>query len=124
MMYHEKFYNLYENDIKLRRLIKNRVFTYNNGDTWVKFKITNFKIDDHSNVNINIKICGKIKKYTWTSNIYPLDSKYGFNSSISRNTMVRNDYARPELQKFFKLFGIESYWIKVGKLNIVNETKF
>lgn len=124
MMYHEKFYNLYENDIKLRRLIKNRVFTYNNGDTWVKFKITNLKIDDHSNVNINIKICGKIKKYTWTSNIYPLDSKYGFNSSISRNTMLRNDYARPELQKFFKLFGIESYWIKVGKLNIVNETKF
>ena len=113
----EQFFKIYENDIKVRRAIKNRVFSSKKGKTDIKFQITSLSLKNHGELHINVKVSGILQMY-W-GDAYSVDSKYRFSSSINRNRKLRRDCIDNTLKSYFKLWGIDSYWVECKKVKVL-----
>lgn len=117
MLSSEQFFKIYENDIKVRRSIKNRIFVCKKGNTDIKFQITSVKIQNQGEVHVNVKVSGMLQMYWGDS--YSVDSKYRFRSTINRNSKLRRDYINNALCSYFKLWGVEGYWIECKKIKVL-----
>ena len=113
----EQFFKIYENDIKVRRAIKNRVFYSKKNKTNIKFQITSISLKNHSELHINVKVSGTLQMY-W-GDAYSVDSKYRFTSSVARNRKLRRDCIENTLKSYFKLWGVEGYWIECKKVKVL-----
>ena len=113
----EQFFKIYENDIKVRRAIKNRVFSCKKNKSDIKFKITSLSLKNHGELHINVKVSGMLQTH-W-GDAYSVDSKYRFRSSTYRNEKLRRDYIIHQLKSYFKLWGIDSYWVECKKVKVL-----
>ena len=113
----EQFFKIYENDIKVRRAIKKRVFSSKKNNTDIKFQITSLSLKNQSELHINVKVSGRLQMY-W-GDAYSVDSKYRFRSSIYRNEKLRRDHITHQLKSYFKLWGVEGYWIECKKVKVL-----
>jgi len=125
------FLKLYREDKKIRDLIKRSVFTtkilnniitYDNHD--LQFKITHIK-ECHTwsqSVVVNIKVCGRLRSWSWNSDEYRTSNitiKRSFRSSVERNRRIRM-YAEKKVSNYLMLFGVRRYNVEIGKVAIVD----
>ena len=124
----EDFLKAYQEDKKVRDLIKRRTFKsksiyghdFDNHD--LKFKITHVKQSNkyYCDVLVNIKVCGRIK--TWyfgldENGMCDITKKKSFISVKNRNSNIRK-YVKKEIEKYLLLFGVKSYYIEIGKVTV------
>lgn len=117
MLNSEQFFKIYENDIKVRRSIKKRVFTYKKESTDIKFQITSVKFQNRGELHVNVKVSGMLQVY-W-GDAYSVDNRYRFSSNINRNRKLRRDCIENALKSYFKLWGVEGYWIECKKIKVL-----
>jgi len=125
------FLKLYREEKKIRDLIKRSVFTtkilnniitYDNHD--LQFKITHIKECDtwSQSVVVNIKVCGRLRSWSWNSDEYRTSNitiKRSFRSSVERNRRIRI-YAGKKVSNYLMLFGVRRYNVEIGKVAIVD----
>jgi|TARA_R110000803_G_scaffold90401_3_gene157718 hypothetical protein len=123
------FITQYQEDKKVRDLAKRRVlkikclnedWCYNNHD--LTFKITHIKKDPEYNtcLIVNVNVSGAIKGYRYYGDDNVLSSiskRSNFRSTIQRNRLIRR-FIGKKIEKEMSLFGVQSWMLSIGKLNI------
>ena len=110
------FIEVYKDNIKIRRLIKNEVFKIEKSNCNLVVKITHVKPNENWSyeIDVNIKVSGTMNKYWGGSR----DVKTGhFYSNIQRNRDIRN-HVKSEIKNFMKLFGIQPYYVDIKKVTV------
>lgn len=115
----KRFIEVYKENSKIRKLIKNRLFYVEKDRCNLVVKITHLKSNDKwsSSIDVNIKVSGYIENY-WGNKI---DVKTGyFYSSVRRNRDIRNK-VESEIRNFMKLFGIAIYNVDISKVMVCDK---
>jgi len=116
----------YKEHKSIGRLIRNQVFSYTNNrhivDMDIVYKITYIKSSRNDNLLVNIKVSGTMGR-NWRGNIKTCVTEYvktNYSTSIRRNDNIRRA-VRDDVQKFFRLFGMDSYRVEIGKIKVCKE---
>ena len=116
----------YKEHKSIGRLIRNQVFSYTNNrhivDMDIVYKITYIKSSRNDNLLVNIKVSGTMGR-NWRGNIKTCVTDYvktNYSTSIRRNDNIRRA-VRDDVQKFFRLFGMDSYRVEIGKIKVCKE---
>lgn len=113
------FIEVYKENSKIRKLIKNRIFYVEKDNCNLVVKITHLKSQDKwgSAIDVNIKVSGCIINY-WGNKI---DVKTGyFYSSVRRNRDIRYK-VESEIRNFMKLFGVSGYNVDISKVMVCDK---
>ena len=116
----KKFLDIYNENLDIRRLIKNRVFFVKKDNTDLVVKITHIKKDyewDYG-VDVNVKVSGIIKN--WWGVERNVNSRYSFHSTVSRNKDIRSA-VNGDIKNFLKLFGVPGYNVEIKKVNVCDK---
>ena len=116
----KKFLDIYNENLDIRRLIKNRVFFVKKDNTDLVVKITHIKKDyewDYG-VDVNVKVSGTIKN--WWGVERNVNSRYSFHSTASRNKDIRSA-VNVDIKNFLKLFGVPGYNVVIKKINVCDK---
>jgi hypothetical protein len=116
----KKFLDIYNENLDIRRLIKNRVFFVKKDNTDLVVKITHIKKDyewDYG-VDVNVKVSGIIKN--WWGVERNVNSRYSFHSTVSRNKDIRSA-VNGDIKNFLKLFGVPGYNVVIKKINVCDK---
>jgi len=115
----------YKEQKSIGRLIRSHVFKYNSSryyeDMDLVYKITYIKTNRNHNLLVNIKVSGTMGR-TWR-NIKTCVTEYvrlNHSTSRSRNDDIRRA-VQGDVQKFFRLFGVDGYNIEIGKIKVCKE---
>lgn len=116
----------YKEHKSIGRLIRNQVFSYTNNrhivDMDITYKITYIKASRNDNLLVNIKVSGTMGR-NWRGDIKTCVTEYvktNYSTSIRRNDNIRRA-VRDDVQKFFRLFGMDSYRVEIGKIKVCKE---
>lgn len=116
----------YKEHKSIGRLIRNQVFNYTSNrhfdDMDIVYKITYIKTNSNDNLLVNIKVSGTMGR-NWRGNIKTCVTEYvktNYSTSIRRNDNIRRA-VRDDVQKFFRLFGMDSYRVEIGKIKVCKE---
>lgn len=123
------FITLYQEDKKVRDLVKHRVlkskcitesWCYDNHD--LTFKITHIKQECKYStcLIVNVNVSGAIKGWSYYADedgLSNISRPRNFRSTIQRNRDIRRFIAK-KIEREMLLFGIQSWRLTVGKLNI------
>ena len=116
----------YKEHKSIGRLIRNKVFSYTNNrhivDMDIVYKITYIKASRNDNLLVNIKVSGTMGR-NWRGDIKTCVTEYvktNYSTSIRRNDNIRRA-VRDDVQKFFRLFGMDSYRVEIGKIKVCKE---
>ena len=116
----------YKEHKSIGRLIRNQVFNYTSNrhfdDMDIVYKITYIKSNSNDNLLVNIKVSGTMGR-NWRGNIKTCVTEYvktNYSTSIRRNDNIRRA-VRDDVQKFFRLFGMDSYRVEIGKIKVCKE---
>ena len=116
----------YKEHKSIGRLIRNQVFNYTSNrhfdDMDITYKITYIKSSRNDNLLVNIKVSGTMGR-NWRGNIKTCVTDYvktNYSTSIRRNDNIRRA-VRDDVQKFFRLFGMDSYRVEIGKIKVCKE---
>jgi len=116
----KRFLDIYNENLDIRRLIKNRVFLVKKDNTDLVVKITHIKKDyewDYG-VDVNVKVSGTIKN--WWGVERNVNSRYSFHSTASRNKDIRSA-VNVDIKNFLKLFGVPGYNVVIKKINVCDK---
>ena len=118
--------NAYKQHKSIGRLIRSKVFNYSNTRHWedmdLVYKITYIKTNRSDDLLVNIKVSGTMghsgrsKEKTCITEYV----KQNHTTSRRRNDDIRRA-VRDEVQKFFRLFGMDTYKIEIGKVKVCKE---
>jgi len=123
------FIEQYQNDKKVRDLIKRKTFNSKNLiATWrydshdLDFKITHIKKDCEysSTLKVNVNISGRMKGWGWRTDsdgLCRIDDDRNFRSAIYRNREIRR-LIEKSVARELVLYGVEKWKVNIGKLNI------
>jgi len=123
------FIEQYQNDKKVRDLIKRKTFNSKNLiATWrydshdLDFKITHIKKDCEysSTLKVNVNISGRMKGWGWRTDsdgLCRIDDDRSFRSAIYRNREIRR-LIEKSVARELVLYGVEKWKVNIGKLNI------
>jgi hypothetical protein len=116
----------YKEHKSIGRLIRNQVFNYTSNrhfdDMDIVYKITYIKANSNDNLLVNIKVSGTMGR-NWRGDIKTCVTEYvktNYSTSIRRNDNIRRA-VRDDVQKFFRLFGMDSYRVEIGKIKVCKE---
>ena len=116
----------YKEHKSIGRLIRNQVFSYTDNrhivDMDIVYKITYIKASRNDNLLVNIKVSGTMGR-NWRGDIKTCVTEYvktNYSTSIRRNDNIRRA-VRDDVQKFFRLFGMDSYRVEIGKIKVCKE---
>lgn len=121
MIYNNKdkgFIDVYNDNIKIRRLIKNEIFKIEKSDCNLVVKITHIKPNENWSyeIDVNIKVSGTMSNYCGPKNV-----KTGhFYSNIQRNRNIRHN-VQSDIKNFIKLFGVKGYYINIKKVTVCDK---
>lgn len=110
--------DLYKENKKFGRLIRNQVFNVDNSDVKGDYQITYLKYSESSyDMQVNIKITGVWKRYDWRSGTREnsLTSYIAKENSRSRNREIRWAI-KEDVRRFFTLMGVPGYNVKIGNI--------
>jgi hypothetical protein len=116
----------YKEHKSIGRLIRNQVFNYTSNrhfdDMDIVYKITYIKANSNDNLLVNIKVSGTMGR-NWRGDNKTCVTEYvktNYSTSIRRNDNIRRA-VRDDVQKFFRLFGMDSYRVEIGKIKVCKE---
>jgi len=117
---------VYKEHKSIGRLIRSNMFKYSNPRRWnnkdLTYKITYIKVDKSENLIVNLKVSGTMGN-NWGGEKGTCVTEYvkvNFSSSRRRNDDIRRA-VREDVQKFFRLFGMDSYRVEIGKIKVCKE---
>jgi len=120
----EKAYKEHKN---IGRLIRSNVFKYTSTRHWdnmdLLYKITYIKVSRNDDLLVNIKVSGTMGRSSWRSKENTCVTDYvkiNHSTSRRRNEDIRRA-VRDDVQKFFRLFGMDTYKIEIGKVKVCKE---
>ena len=115
----------YKEHKSIGRLIRNQVFKHTSnryGDNMdLVYKITYIKTRN-SDLTVNIKVSGTMSR-TWCGHNNTCVTEYVktyYSTSRRRNDDIRNA-VRNDVRKFFRLFGMDTYRVEIGKIKVCKE---
>jgi len=118
--------NVYKTEKHIGKLIRSQRFSYNNtryGDTYdLKYKITYIKANKNCDLLVNVKVCGTMGT-SWRASGPICITEYcnkTYHSPRSRNEDIRRSI-RDDVRKYFRLFGVETYRVEIGKVTVSKE---
>lgn len=123
------FIEQYQNDKKVRDLIKRKMFKSTDlTATWrydshdLDFKITHIKKDCEygSTLSVNVNVSGRMKGWGWRTDsdgLCRIENSGNFRSSISRNRELRR-LIEKSVARELVLYGVEKWRVNIGRLNI------
>lgn len=123
------FIEQFKADKGVRDLVKRKVLTsqdlsaswrYDSHD--LNFRITHIKRDGKwsTSMIVNVAVSGGLKGWGWRSDengLCNINNTRDFRSAISRNREIRR-FVEKSVAHELKLFGIKSWEVNIGKLNI------
>ena len=116
----------YKEHKPIGRLIRSNVFKYYSrryyDDMDINYKITYIKANRSDELVVNIKVAGTMGRI-WRKDKKTCITEYSDVhrcSTRSRNQDIRRA-VRDDVQKFFRLFGVDSYKIEIGKVKVCKE---
>ena len=117
----------YKEHKPIGRLIRSNVFKYSSNryynDMDINYKITYIKSNRSDELVVNIKVSGTMGRSWHSKGKKTCVTEYSdvYRDSIrSRNQDIRRA-VRDDVQKFFRLFGVDSYKIEIGKIKVCKE---
>jgi hypothetical protein len=120
----EKAYKEHKN---IGRLIRSNVFKHTSNRHWdnmdLLYKITYIKVSRNDDLLVNIKVSGTMGRSSWRSKENTCVTDYvkiNHSTSRRRNDDIRRA-VRDDVQKFFRLFGMDTYKIEIGKVKVCKE---
>lgn len=118
--------NVYKTEKHIGKLIRNQRFTYKStrySDSYdLKYKITYIKANKNCDLLVNVKVCGTMGS-NWRSRGPVCVTEYSnisYQSPRSRNEDIRRSI-RDDVRKYFRLFGIETHRVEIGKIKVCKE---
>jgi hypothetical protein len=119
--------NAYKQHKSIGRLIRSKVFKYSSSRHWdemdLTYKITYIKTNRNDDLLVNIKVSGTMGRTSWRSKEKTCITEYvklNHTTSRRRNDDIRRS-VRNDVQKFFRLFGMDSYKVEIGKIKVCKE---
>lgn len=119
----EKAYKEHKN---IGRLIRSKVFKYSSTHHWedmdLVYKITYIKANRNEDLQVNIKVSGTMGR-SWRSKDKTCITNYvkqNHTTSRRRNDDIRRS-VQDDVQKFFRLFGMDAYKVEIGKVKVCKE---
>lgn len=116
----------YKEHKPIGRLIRSNVFKYSSRRYYdkmdISYKITYIKSNRNNELVVNLKVSGTMGR-VWNSDKNPCITEYSKvhrSSNRTRNQDIRRA-VRDDVQKFFRLFGVDSYKIEIGKIKACKE---
>jgi len=123
------FIEQFKADKGVRDLVKRKVLTsqdlsaswrYDSHD--LNFRITHIKRDGKwsTSMIVNVAVSGGLKGWGWRSDengLCNINNTRDFRSAVSRNREIRR-FVEKSVAHELKLFGIKSWEVNIGKLNI------
>ena len=123
------FIEQFKSDKGVRDLIKRKVLTsqdlkaswrYDSHD--LNFRITHIKRHSEwsTSLFVNVAVSGGLKGWAWRTDengLCNINNTSDFRSAISRNREIRR-FVEKSVAHELKLFGIKSWEVNIGKLNI------
>jgi len=116
----------YKEHKSIGRLIRNQVFNYTSNrygnDMNLVYKITYIKANRNDDLSVNIKVSGTMGR-NWRGDNKTCVTEYvkaNYATSRRRNDDIRRA-VRDDVQKFFRLFGMDSYRVEIGKIKVCKE---
>ena len=117
---------VYKEHKSIGRLIRSEIFKYSNSRRWdnkeLTYKITYIKADKSENLIVNLKVSGTMGR-SWGGEKGTCVTEYvkvNFSNPRSRNEDIRRA-VRDDVQKFFRLFGMDNYRVEIGKIKVCKE---
>ena len=118
---------VYKEHKSIGRLIRSNMFKYSSTRHWddmdLLYKITYIKVSRSDDLLVNIKVSGTMGRSYQRSNEKTCITDYvkvNHSTSRRRNDDIRRA-VRDDVQKFFRLFGMDSYKVEVGKVKVCKE---
>ena len=118
--------NAYKQHKSIGRLIRSNVFKYTSSRHWenmnLVYKITYIKANRTDDLLVNIKVSGTMGR-TWRTKEETCITEYVklyHTTSRRRNDDIRRA-VRDDVQKFFRLFGMDTFRIEIGKIKVCKE---
>ena len=118
--------NAYKQHKSIGRLIRSKVFKYSSSRHWedmdLVYKITYIKANRSDDLLVNIKVSGTMGR-SWRnreSTCITEYVKYNHTTSRRRNDDIRRA-VRNDVQKFFRLFGMDTFKVEIGKIKVCKE---
>ena len=117
---------VYKECKSIGRLIRSKVFKFSRTRHWEEmdlvYKITYIKANRNDNLLVNIKVSGTMGR-TWRNKEKTCVTDYvklNHTTSRRRNEDIRKS-VQEDVQKFFRLFGMDSYRVEIGKIKVCKE---
>ena len=118
--------NAYKEHKSIGRLIRNQVFNYTSnhyGDNMnLVYKITYIKTNRNGDLLVNLKVSGTMNR-NWSGHNNTCITEYvknNYSTSRRRNDDIRR-VVRNDVRKFFRLFGMDTYRVEIGKIKVCKE---
>lgn len=118
--------NVYKQHKSIGRLIRSNVFKYSSSRHWenmdLVYKITYIKANRSDDLLVNIKVSGTMGR-TWRTKEETCITEYvklNHTTSRRRNDDIRRA-VRNDVQKFFRLFGMDTFKVEIGKIKVCKE---
>ncbi len=116
----------YKEHKPIGRLVRSKVFKYTSSRYYdemdITYKITYIKVNRSAELLVNIKVSGTMGSI-WKRDKKTCITEYSKvhrSSNRSRNQDIRRA-VRDDVQKFFRLFGMDTYKIEIGKIKVCKE---
>ncbi len=116
----------YKDCRSIGRLIRSKVFKFSRTRHWEEmdlvYKITYIKSNRNDDLLVNIKVSGTMGR-TWRNKEKTCITEYtkqNHTTSRSRNNDIRRA-VRDDVQKFFRLFGMDTFKVEIGKIKVCKE---
>ena len=117
---------VYKEHKSIGRLIRSEIFKYSNSRRWdnkeLTYKITYIKSNSSENLIVNLKVSGTMGR-SWGGERATCVTEYvkvNRSNPRSRNDDIRRA-VRDDVQKFFRLFGMDNYRVEIGKIKVCKE---
>lgn len=119
--------NVYKTEKSIGQLIRGQRFTYKNtryGYGYdLKYKITYIKSNQKNyDLLVNVKVCGTINS-SWRTSGPVCVTEYcnkTYHTPRRRNEDIRRSIG-DDVRNFFRLFGMDTYRVEVGKVTVSKE---
>ena len=118
--------NAYKQHKSIGRLIRSKMFKYSSSRHWenmdLVYKITYIKANRSDDLLVNIKVSGTMGR-SWRNRENTCITEYvkqNHTTSRRRNDDIRRA-VRDDVQKFFRLFGMDTFKVEIGKIKVCKE---
>lgn len=118
--------NAYKQHKSIGRLIRSKVFKYSSSRHWqdmdLVYKITYIKSNNNDDLLVNLKVSGTMGR-SWRNTGKTCVTDYvkqHYTNSRRRNDDIRRA-VRNDVQNFFRLFGMDTFKVEIGKIKVCKE---